>query len=263
MRRVFSITSHFLHPDFGMKDFEVLSRASAFPVRRNSNNKSTKFHFLTSKHVTHPFNFPSYYGDKEFVQHLSEEHVKFSIEVRNIEGDIVYSYECRPRSFPHPTRDFAVVHLENEESFQKELKNSISDIILMEKQPVQNEKLIFDGHFLSKHMTISKNQDENFLYPKTVHGELLARSDLQVFAKTSEMLELGMCGCPVLSAQADENGAERCYGVVEGIVPLRASSDDASISPREKALQYISGCAVFVESCDIIPFIDRIDRFIP
>jgi hypothetical protein len=259
-RRVFSITSHFLHPDFGMERFEVLSRASAFPVRRNSKNKSTKFHFITSQHVTHPFNFPNYYGDKEFVQHLSDEHVKFSIEIREDDGTIRHSFECKSKAFPHPTRDFAVVHLENEEKFCDELNNQVSEIILMDKKANSNEKLIFDGHFLSKQSNSVSNEDDSKLVPKLVQGELFARSDLQVFAKTSSLLELGMCGCPVLSDQNNQDGAEYCFGVVEGIVPPRNINEDGSMTPREKALQYISGCAVFVESSEIIPFLDRIDQ---
>jgi hypothetical protein len=85
-RRFLSITSWFYHPDLGMKDFEVLSRASAFAIQRSDGRSDASPHIITSQHVTHPFRFPHYYPQDthEWLAHLTPEHIKCTLELREV-----------------------------------------------------------------------------------------------------------------------------------------------------------------------------------
>lgn len=88
MRRVLSLSSSFYHPDIDMKDFELLSQASACLVPTGDPHLPQKFHILASAHVTHPWRFPNYYPHEThaFVHVLSEEHIRCSVGLRNVRG---------------------------------------------------------------------------------------------------------------------------------------------------------------------------------
>lgn len=72
--------------------------------------------------------------------------------------------------------------------------------------------------------------------PCIVPGRVLVRLPRQVFARTASVLEMGMCGGPVV----DRDGA--CVGFTEGIVPANARGVSAA------ALAAIENCAVFVDA---------------
>jgi hypothetical protein len=86
------------------------------------------------------------------------------------------------------------------------------------------------------------------LRPHVVAGAFLVRSPAQqCFARTEELLEIGMCGGPVL----DEAG--KCVGVIEGVVPRPAAAAaepherrPAGETPQERSARLLGGCAVFI-----------------
>ena len=135
-----SISSWFCIPEQGMKEFEILSRASAFVVKANSSlfkypygngkNNTTReiskdgennrgkffqpeYHILTASHVVSPWRWPKYYPD-EWLQYVSEKHTHYTVELRDESGVFITQSECVPVSYHHKNRDLAVLHLENE-----------------------------------------------------------------------------------------------------------------------------------------------------
>lgn len=110
-RPMLTLTSHFMLPEQGMTEYEPLSRSSAFVVQSELEiayegqeqfandgspgfGASQKLHFLTSQHVTHPFHFPNYYPPEhyEWVQFIREANMKYTVEVRSEDGQIVFQY---------------------------------------------------------------------------------------------------------------------------------------------------------------------------
>ena len=127
-----------------MKEFEILSRASAFLVKSRFDGKGPaanhkfpqghmkpligtagatgekgvrkfvpKYHLVTASHVVAPWMWPKYYPD-EWLQYVNQSHTHYTVELRNEEGVFVTQSECHPVSYHHRTRDLAVLHLEDE-----------------------------------------------------------------------------------------------------------------------------------------------------
>lgn len=105
------------------------------------------------------------------------------------------------------------------------------------------------GHFLD-HEVDSEGNDISRQIPTMVEGRCIVRSDAQAFAKTAQILEMGMCGGPVL----DESG--KVAGVIEGVVPVLPEHEVASAS---EARRYVDGCAVFIDSVDIKKLIAEVE----
>jgi hypothetical protein len=103
-----------------------------------------------------------------------------------------------------------------------------------------------------------------FVPPLLVEGAWLGRTQHQAFARTAAVLEIGMCGGPVLLARA---GAEPrvCVGMTEGIVgrsrPTLPSTDgfagqeSESLSGRAEAL--LAGSAAVIDGSIIAEFVRR------
>jgi hypothetical protein len=117
------------------------------------------------------------------------------------------------------------------------------------RRHVYLQALLFDGHVLSE----STQGLTSPMHPFRTSGAFLARSERQVFAKTNQLLQMGMCGGPVIDA-AD---LDVCYGIVEGIVP-EPSSENEGATPS-KGRQLLSGAAVFVEASDIRRFLTHVE----
>jgi hypothetical protein len=135
-RVVASFSSWFCLPEQGMKDMEILSRASCFLTPFNNSsvaNTSTsnkynsklggrKFHVLTASHVVAPWRWPKHYPD-EWLQHVNETHTHYTLELRHPDGTFITQAELLPQSYHHPTRDLSVLHLEDEENTLELLKS--------------------------------------------------------------------------------------------------------------------------------------------
>ncbi len=102
--------------------------------------------------------------------------------------------------------------------------------------------------------------DAAVLRPRAIPGRVFARTPQQVFARTATVLEMGMCGGPVVGAAAALPGAAACYGIVEGIVPPVNGAAMAGMSPAQAEVrQQLSGAAVFVECDDLRGFLEGLD----
>lgn len=74
-----------------------------------------------------------------------------------------------------------------------------------------------------------------------------SRTEVQCFAKTEEVLEMGMCGGPVL------NYAGEVVGMIEGIVPDTYAELDGAVPD-------LPGCAAFIEFDELQAFVNDIER---
>lgn len=277
-----SISSWFCVPEHGMNDLEILCRASAFLVKAINPSFKHKFHVLTVSHAVAPWKWPKYYPE-EWLQQVNEKHTHYTIEMRHDQGEFCSQTELIPQAFHHNSRDFTVMHIENESKVMEELSeiglnDSIYSLAPSDTIPLQKEmKLKFHGHEVSRAGFSDMDTDDRKPIPSTFKGIVNKRSDYQVFARTlPRALENGMCGGPVLfagyaSGSSTENNTsssredgrkrrgvqamssasevveDRLVGLVEGIVPSEHSNED------------IRGNAVFVEANEMREFLVEIE----
>lgn len=152
-RFALSISSWFCVPEQGMKEFEMLCRASAFlvpsrfggegpgathrfpsgmakPIPKGyegagklmHNTFLPRFHVLTASHVVSPWRWPKYYPD-DWLRFVNEKHCHYTLELRDENGLFMTQSECFPVTYHHRHRDMAVLHLEDEIEAIKTFKN--------------------------------------------------------------------------------------------------------------------------------------------
>jgi len=219
-----------------MHEFELLSRASGFLVK---GAKGPGPHIVASAHVIHPFHYPQYYPREEYewLYYLSEDHIKTAFEVRAVDGSVLLSKDLRKDVFRHPARDFAVLHFEDFEEVAEGLRELGRGPNLVELEVdetrLKGANTDFVGHFL-----VSGDNPQQIQVPQIVSGQVLGlTADRQAaFASTEILLEMGMCGGPVLDPQGS------CVGATEGIVskggpePLRGC---AALIPARVISQFL------------------------
>jgi len=256
-RAVLSLSSWFCVPEQGMKDFEILNRASAFLVRSRSWKKQQeegagirgpRVHVLTASHVVAPWRWPKYYPE-DWLQQVNERHTAYTLELRHDDGVFATQNELRPVSYHHAKRDLAVLHLEDEED-ALEVMNELGVDVLTLTPPGddmvlrEGDALEFHGHNISAH-DFSASEDTRKPLPSTSKGFVQGRTQHQIFAQTDPVLSQGMCGGPVL---VKRNGQSLCAGLIEGIVPA------------DHAIKTIQSLAVFVETPDLQGFLDDVEQ---
>lgn len=272
-RGVISVTSWFYHPSINQR-FEVLCRGSGTCVALDDNNDTPLLSLLVSHHVVSPFRFPQHY-EQPFLSSLKEEHVRFSVELRDLDGNIISQIRLDPtlsKVCAHEVRDVAALPLPRRslDLLMKGASNVTLQPVKLSNTPV-NEGLDLDfiGHFVKPSVDENTGEDISTLVPKNVHGKVQLRAR-QTFASTSEVLEMGFCGGAVLLKRKTSGGkiekeegvdtieieGEECVGIVEGIVPIidnRVSletTNSSNTTATERAKKILQGCAVFVEADD-------------
>jgi len=250
-----------------MKDLEILCRGSAFLIPSVSKEFSHKYHVVTSSHVVAPWRWPQYYSS-DWLQMINENHIHYTVEVRDDDGTFIVQKDCRPQGYHHPSRDLALLHLEIDtkpSQFHPEagllIETGLQPLSLYKERdgqsvPPVGSSLSFHGHeMISPPFMLGgerergkgeEEEDNRKPEPRVVSGRLGTRSKHQVFATTSTSLTDGMCGGCVLSEERETAG--EVVGVVEGIVPL------------DYPLEAVRGMAVFVESPVISEFITEIEE---
>jgi hypothetical protein len=259
---VASISSWFCIPEQGMKDMEILSRGSCFfvprgPASGSGQDKafSKKFHVLTASHIVAPWRWPKFYQD-EWLQHLNETHTHYTMELRYPDGTFITQTELVPSSYHHPTRDLAVLHLDDETEAEDMFKSlDFTALDLVDKAPEVGAELMFRGHNVAG--TTTEEADNRKPIPQDVPGTLQLRSPNQTFALTDSVLTDGMCGGPVTQSVTSVLGTytEKAVGILEGIVPADSPAQD------------YRNMAVFLEAQDIRSFLsdveqDKVDAFL-
>jgi len=268
-RFVLSISTWFCCPEQGMKDLEILNRASAFLIKANNkelNNifeekksltakdkvikytplKENKYHILTSSHVIAPWKYPKYYS-QEFISYINESHTHYTVELRNEDGTFITQTELIPRSFHHSNRDLALLHLDDESSVIKTFESlQLESLELLDNSSTnlnKGDSLIFYGHDVRGDDDFHNEANDNRKpFPCIVNGTFYNKTMRQTFSSTYPILTDGMCGGPVCLLSSNE-----VCGVVEGIVPTNHADDK------------LKGLAVFVDSKIIRNFVDDVE----
>lgn len=228
------------------------------------------YHVITSSHVVSPWKWPKYYPD-EWLQFVNEQHTHYTLEIRDQDGVFVSQVECNPVTYHHASKDLAILHLADDPEDLELLQDTgyqISELMPRSTSPgmsflMPGKELHFIGHRV---VGSTDGGDSNFPIagaspgggdarkpvPQTVRGQIVHKSDAQIFAKTEMVLTDGMCGGPVIVTE-DANGGNgttggvltpgKIVGMVEGIVPTNHSVPE------------LQGLAVFIESDDIQDFV--------
>ena len=211
-RAAVSVSSWFCIPEQGMKDFEILSRASGFLVPAQAQYRK-QFHIVTCSHSISPWRWPKYYP-MDWLQHVNEKHTYYTLEVRHDDGSFATQLELQPTSFHHKNRDVAALHLENEKDGVKLLENLGYDPLSWNFEFLHpQDELYFSGHELVGQIH-EDGTDERKPVPRLVGGCMTKQTENgQNFGSTgAKVLSDGMCGGPVLTSNSTQ-----VVGMVEGI----------------------------------------------
>jgi len=198
-----------------MADFEILSRASAFlvkptktfPIRQfggEDNGKGNAIaahrnvHVVTACHVVAPWKFRKYYPD-EWLQLLNEKNTHYTLEIRNEDGTFMTQSDCLPRFYMHPSRDLAVLHLEDEVSTMEVLlKIGMTVHEIDARELSKGDKMMFHGHEVLGEVG-DDGADLRKPFPHTSIGVMVDRTEHQSFVRTTSPLTDGMCGGPIIA----------------------------------------------------------------
>jgi len=246
MRRIrtLALISYFRLPEQGMKEYEVLSRASAFAVRSvknrgnqvGGNDDTTTFAF--SAHVAAPYLFPKLFPEaQDWLQFVETKHVRCFIQVNGEDTAVLHPVENIDR---HKTRDLAVGSVRND--IYSSLRDRDLDLehFIIDPNLTVNEgdSLICDGYAVGDDTDGDKsdqNEDRRDLWKNAVKARFLCQTPHQLFVSTDEALPMGMCGCPVVaetpidehgwkakeeSDRIEESPSSFALGMVEGSVPV-------------------------------------------
>ena len=117
-----------------MKDLDILNRGSAFIVPSKSENFPHKYHILTASHIVAPWRWPKLYGD-DFLKFITEKNTHYTMELRHGDGTMMTQIDCKPRSFHHPKRDLAVLHLDDETEMINFIENLGVQVLNLTPRP--------------------------------------------------------------------------------------------------------------------------------
>ncbi|CAM9718654.1 unnamed protein product [Chrysoparadoxa australica] len=235
-----TITVLFHIPEQGMKQPELLTRGTTFCTPHPNTGKLA---FFTPAHVAAPWKFPRYYP-QDWLKFVEPQHCIYTLNARNLK---MYSSDGTNdghyffgRVELHPTRDVAAFYLEDEDAALKDMKRKelklepvrLRDSPLMKGEfvdiagfEVEDEseatfrdevEIIVEGESAAERLE-TKNSLEGDLrrqYPLGMRAEVSLRTQNQVFARTRELLNDGMCGAPAI------DGKKMCAGMVEGIARM-------------------------------------------
>ena len=244
-----------------MKDMDILCRSSAFVVPVLNREKFKKdFHVVTCSHVVAPWKWPKYYP-AEWLQCVNETHTYYTVEIRQDDGTFYTQMDLLPRSYHHPTKDLAVMHLEHEKSSWEDLDKLGLDALTLDTATFDGrEKLSFLGHEVVGPV-LEDGTDLRKPVPNSTEGRFQFSTSLQNFTKTSRVLNDGMCGGPMCAERRSKSpsvGSGSRYplpfskvysarGMVEGIVPESHSDPN------------LQGLASVISASDILSFLDAVE----
>jgi len=232
-------------PSLGMTEFQVMMRSSAFIIK-SSLDKEPHYHVVTASHNVAPWKYPKYYPE-EFMRYINEDHVYFTVELRNADsGEMIVAGDLCPYSYHHKDKDLAILHMQVEmESLNKLKPFGFEMLDIEDYQPNDGEELIFHGHEVYDRSAAGLSDEDTIKLsaPRTVKGSLLGRSDYQTFCRTPEVhLWQGMCGGPIVGVRGS------ICGMVEGIVPTDHPSDE------------LRGAVSMIEANDILKFVKDVEE---
>lgn len=128
------------------------------------------------------------------------------LELRSPSGDILATYPLRQRVHRHESRDIAALHAPSDYHLIEFLENYGKRTLTMAPAPEEGAPLFFVGHFRTG------DEDDQPQRPCSIGGVLVGRGGPYTFGKTQKLLEMGMCGGPVVTPSGG------CIGMTEAIV---------------------------------------------
>ena len=216
-----SLVSRFKIPG-QMKAFDVLARATTFPVSvssaaRAARNDAPVHHWLVSKHVVAPFIYrDSYYREQaEWLKFVEPEHVKVTVELRGDTGELVWEGAAESEVIYDKDLDLAAVHLTHDasEALAQTLAIEAVELVSAEDALAHDDALVCGGHVLDG---VAADDPACAPRPLAVPARFVgvgSGGSTRHFLLTEEALTMGMCGGPVL-----RKSDARCAGIVEGAV---------------------------------------------
>jgi len=202
-----ALSVHFKQPDFGMKDYEILSRASAFLLavdpaeptkspdtayshldQAEEERKARKLkqdylaepaggpprpveelgwlefcpgnfrpvvHCVAASHVLAPWLWKNYYP-QDWLTQVNPEHCAYSLEVFDPQKPLepLAKFALNPYPIHDPTgRDLAVVHLKEEQTALKHMKDLGVEVLYLRDDNelfAKGQEVIFDGFNISE-----------------------------------------------------------------------------------------------------------------
>ncbi|CAM9386081.1 unnamed protein product [Discosporangium mesarthrocarpum] len=248
-----SLGVFFRVPEQGMKEYNILARATITPVLHSKGWE--RLRFLAPAHTVSPWAFKKVYP-KPWLSFVDETHVKYFMEIRDPkDGAVLASYRLTG-PVQHPTRDLAALRLAHEKDALEDVRKRRFPFhpSKLRDRPLQTgEEVRVVGYEVvepppSGPAVVAGDhsfcEDPNMLMVDT-NGGLTARTPRQAFLWTDTPLNPGMCGSAILDESLE------CCGCVEGVVPPKPVGEDLS-----EAYRLIEGNACFIESPDIARFLE-------
>jgi hypothetical protein len=259
-RGALSLVVSFKNDAFGMREYEVLSRASACAVVAP---RPARLVLLSCLHVVHPFRYPQYFRPDHaataWVQHVRPEMVRCSAQVVDVGGVVLDRAELRSDWLvPHPVRDLVALRFAaGVDEAQEFLRRNHVRLFDLDRalRLWPGTRVSVEGH-RSESRINEAGLDVSVEHPLSEAGAVasietatqlgqdgLPGSVEQVFCFTPEQLPMGVCGGPVTDAETGDCLA----GIVEGIVSKEAAKA-AGLETQLAAVIAAQQVAAFVET---------------
>ncbi|GAM21703.1 hypothetical protein SAMD00019534_048780 [Acytostelium subglobosum LB1] len=253
-----TVSSYFKFPDYGVQDYVVLSRGTAFLVKTPGASQNRPIYGISSAHITHPFNFPQLYKDpsQQWIFALDESNIRVQLEYRdNNTGRILHSVHLDKPFHLHSTLDLVCFPLSLDDFTRKGLPYNASILELTDNNNNNND---------SQHNQIGKlfgyqlvDEKADIMRPLETEYQLNVVESNRHFVSTVNPSPMGVCGGPAI------NSNNEVVGMIEGLVKL----DPRVLSPgtstvNEATREYynrINLNSVYIPSKILKTFINTID----
>ncbi|PRP81413.1 hypothetical protein PROFUN_11034 [Planoprotostelium fungivorum] len=249
-RHAYALISEFLHPDLGMKDFEVLSRSSLFLVNA-SKGQEKRLHLLGPAHVTHPWLFPHFYPESshDWLKHVDETYVRLFLGIQDpLTGETKAKFRIDRDITKSDHLDLVAMTLEEETDFYWYCNENQQGPYTVEfsDDPAAGMNVRLEGH------NYSKEEGVDTLRPKTLEGEVSIGLKPRSFVKTEERAVMGMCGGPAIATGTDNS----CVGMVESMVGDLSEDKSQTLTPEHvQQWKSIEGHVVIITSDELAKFV--------
>lgn len=235
-----SISTWFCLPDQGMKDMEILCRATAFAVSSTNPEHASKMHFVTTSHSVAPWKFRNLYPE-EWLQAIDEKNTFYTIENRHKDGLFLSQSELLTKTYHHKESDLAVLHLEK----AHELLFDTLDVephVLTDRELVEGDDLLIDGFQIdedSPKYDAGEEIDVRRPVPTIVPATFMAQYMFLKYASANQPLDQCMSGAAVTCK------------VKSAAVVVNSRFASASSSPRKTEVCGMVGNVVPEDSEDV------------
>ena len=238
-----SISTWFCLPDQGMKDMEILCRATAFAVSSSSAVHANKMHFVTASHSIAPWKFRNLYPE-EWLQAIDEKNTFYTIESRHKDGSFLSQSELLMKTFHHKESDLAVLHLEKDHEMLFDTLE-VEPHVLTDRELVEGDDLLIDGFEIDENSPKPDYDDKEEVdvrrpVPTSVPATFIAQYMFLKYASANQPLGSCMSGAPVT-----------CKTKSEAVIVKGRFASASGGSPRKTEVCGMIGTVVPEDSDDV------------